>query len=212
MSTFSDPIDLNSKPKHSGTRNMFDNPALERLTRVNALIPITLYYVIPVFLCIYGIFYTSLSPLRLSLLFFGGAFFFTFLEYMLHRYLFHMSTDTELKKRIQYNIHGLHHDYPKDKDRLAMPLLASTLLAVFLFTLLYWTIGENVFGLLSGIMVGYSTYLLVHYVIHAYPPPKNFLKELWVHHAVHHYKEGNHAFGVSSPLWDYIFGTMPKKG
>ncbi len=209
MSTFREHTD--SKPKNSGTKNMFDNPLLEGLTRVNAIIPITIYYVLPVFLFIYGALYTPLSITRLSLLFLSGAFFFTFLEYILHRYVFHMNTNTETRKKIQYNIHGLHHDYPKDKDRLAMPLLASTGLAGFLYALFYLIIGINVYGFLSGIMVGYSTYLLVHYVVHAYPPPKNFLKELWVHHAIHHYKEGNHAFGVSSPLWDYLFGTMPKK-
>ncbi len=200
-----------TKPKHTGTKNMFDNPLLEKLSRTNAAVPITMYYVIPVFLLAYGNLYASVPLLKLLLLFVGGAFFFTFLEYVLHRYVFHMSTETELRKKIQYNIHGLHHDYPKDKDRLAMPPLASIILALVLYGLFYIMMGDNAYGFLAGVMVGYSTYLLVHYVVHAYPPPKNFLKELWVNHAVHHYKEGEHAFGVSSPLWDYVFGTMPKK-
>ena len=212
MSTFDENnYTPSARPNNSGTKNMFDNPILEKLTRVNAAIPITMYYVLPVFLLAYGAIYTSLSGLKLSLLFFGGAFFFTFLEYILHRYLFHMNTDTETRKKIQYNIHGLHHDYPKDKDRLAMPLLASITLAVFLYTVFYLIMGINTYGFLAGVMVGYSTYLLVHYVVHAYPPPKNFLKELWIHHSMHHYKEGDHAFGVSSPLWDIVFGTMPKR-
>src|ERR1700748_445741 len=97
-----------TKPKNTGTKNMFDNPVLEKLTRVNAAIPITMYYLLPVFLLTYGALYTSLSPLKLALLFFAGAFFFTFLEYVLHRYVFHMSTETETRKKIQYNIHGLH--------------------------------------------------------------------------------------------------------
>lgn len=210
MGTFKD-YSSSAKPNHTGTKNMFDNPVLEKLTRTNAAIPITMYYVLPLFLMSYGYFYAGVPALRLILLFLGGAFFFTFLEYILHRYLFHMNTDTELRKKIQYNIHGLHHDYPKDKDRLAMPLIASITLAIVLYTVFYLTMGNNAYGFLSGVMVGYSTYLLVHYVVHAYPPPKNFLKNLWINHAVHHYKEGEHAFGVSSPLWDYVFGTMPKK-
>jgi len=200
-----------AKPKHTGTKNIFENPVLESLTRTNALVPITLYYVIPLFLLGYGAIYTEISVLKLALLFFGGVIFFSLLEYILHRYLFHMHTHTELRRKIQYNIHGLHHDYPKDKDRLAMPILASITLAIVLYALFYLIIGVNVYGFLPGVMAGYSTYLFVHYAVHAYPPPKNFLKELWVHHAVHHYKDGDHAFGVSSPLWDYVFGTMPKK-
>jgi sterol desaturase/sphingolipid hydroxylase (fatty acid hydroxylase superfamily) len=209
MSTFENSDYI--KPKNTGTKNMFDNPVLEKLTRVHAVVPITMYYVMPIFLLAYGAFYTSLSSAKLALLFFGGAFFFTFLEYVLHRYVFHMNTDTEARKKIQYNIHGLHHDYPKDKDRLAMPLPASITLAIVLYTVFYLLMGINAYGFLAGVMVGYSTYLCVHYVVHAYPPPKNFLKALWINHSVHHYKGGDHAFGVSSPLWDYVFGTMPKK-
>jgi sterol desaturase/sphingolipid hydroxylase (fatty acid hydroxylase superfamily) len=48
-------------------------------------------------------------------------------------------------------------------------------------------------------------------MVHAYPAPKNFFKVLWINHAVHHYKDGEVVFGVSSPLWDYIFGTMKLK-
>jgi sterol desaturase/sphingolipid hydroxylase (fatty acid hydroxylase superfamily) len=28
-------------------------------------------------------------------------------------------------------------------------------------------------------------------------------------HMHHHFKTPNKRFGVSSPLWDYVFGTMP---
>jgi sterol desaturase/sphingolipid hydroxylase (fatty acid hydroxylase superfamily) len=65
---------------------------------------------------------------------------------------------------------------------------------------------------LPGFLVGYAFYLSVHYMVHVYQPPKNFLKVLWINHAVHHYKHGEYVFGVSSPLWDYIFGTMREKG
>jgi sterol desaturase/sphingolipid hydroxylase (fatty acid hydroxylase superfamily) len=45
-------------------------------------------------------------------------------------------------------------------------------------------------------------------MVHAFQPPKNFFKVLWVNHSIHHYKDGEVVFGVSSPLWDYIYGTM----
>ncbi|MGB3618930.1 MAG: sterol desaturase family protein, partial [Catalinimonas sp.] len=34
---------------------------------------------------------------------------------------------------------------------------------------------------------------------------------LWVHHSIHHFKDDERAFGVSSPLWDWVFGTMPRR-
>jgi sterol desaturase/sphingolipid hydroxylase (fatty acid hydroxylase superfamily) len=60
-------------------------------------------------------------------------------------------------------------------------------------------------------VAGYASYLCVHYSVHAFPPPKNFLKHLWIHHALHHYQQPHSAYGVSSPFWDFIFRTMPEK-
>ncbi|HYI76223.1 MAG TPA: fatty acid hydroxylase, partial [Chryseolinea sp.] len=48
-------------------------------------------------------------------------------------------------------------------------------------------------------------------MVHAFAPPKNFLKRLWINHGTHHYKNGEMIYGVSSPLWDYIYGTMTEK-
>lgn len=70
--------------------------------------------------------------------------------------------------------------------------------------------GELSWYFLPGFLVGYASYLGVHYIVHAFQPPKNFLKVLWVNHAIHHYKDPDVAFGVSTPIWDYVFGTAPK--
>jgi sterol desaturase/sphingolipid hydroxylase (fatty acid hydroxylase superfamily) len=103
----------------------------------------------------------------------------------------------------------VHHEYPKDKGRLAMPPLVSVALALGLLYGFYQLIGEYTYAFLPGFIMGYAAYLFVHFAVHAYQPPKNFLKILWVNHGIHHYKDNNKAFGVSSPLWDIVFGTMP---
>jgi 4-hydroxysphinganine ceramide fatty acyl 2-hydroxylase len=61
----------------------------------------------------------------------------------------------------------------------------------------------------AGFVAGYSTYLIIHYAVHALKPPKNFLRYLWRHHSHHHYSSVDTAFGVSLPFWDVLFGTMP---
>jgi sterol desaturase/sphingolipid hydroxylase (fatty acid hydroxylase superfamily) len=108
-------------------------------------------------------------------------------------------------------MHGVHHEFPKDKDRLAMPPLLSITIATILLLLFRLVMGDLVFAFLPGFLVGYAAYLSVHYMVHAFQPPKNFFKVLWVNHSVHHYKDGEFIFGVSSPLWDYIYGTMREK-
>jgi sterol desaturase/sphingolipid hydroxylase (fatty acid hydroxylase superfamily) len=103
---------------------------------------------------------------------------------------------------------AVHHEFPKDKDRLAMPPLVSITIATILLLLFRVLLGDLAFSFLPGFIVGYSYYLSVHYIVHVYQPPKNFFKVLWINHGIHHYKNGDAVFGVSSPLWDYIYGTM----
>jgi 4-hydroxysphinganine ceramide fatty acyl 2-hydroxylase len=197
--------------KHEGTKILSDNPLIEKVTRTNTAVPITLYYLLGAIFLLIGIAYAKTGIIQSIALFFGGFLLFTFLEYAMHRWLFHMSTHTPFRKRIQYIMHGVHHEYPKDKDRLSMPIPASLFILFGLFLLFYILLHTSVFAFLAGVMYGYSTYLLVHYMVHAYAPPKNFMKVLWNNHAIHHYRGSNDSFGVSSPLWDYVFGTMPKK-
>jgi len=122
-----------------------------------------------------------------------------------------MTVTTVFRKRLQYVIHGVHHEFPKDKDRLAMPPLLSVTVATLLLLLFRLFMGDLVFAFMPGFLIGYAGYLFVHYIVHACAPPRNFLKALWKNHAKHHYKDGDAAFGVSSPLWDYVYGTSPKK-
>jgi 4-hydroxysphinganine ceramide fatty acyl 2-hydroxylase len=200
------------KPNHKGTATIFENPVLERFTRTHIAVPVTIFTLISIGLLIYGFTYGFINVASAIGLFMVGLILWTLMEYMAHRYVFHMETDTPLKAELQYKFHGAHHHYPKDKDRLAMPPIISLLVASFLFFVFKLLFGTLVFGLLAGLLFGYAMYLLVHYVVHAYAPPPNFLKILWVNHSIHHYKDQDRAFGVSSPLWDWLLGTLPKQG
>lgn len=196
------------KPSNKRSRD-FKNPVLEKLSRTHISVPLTLFSIYSGALLYYSITFTELSMVITISLFALGLLGFTLTEYLMHRYVFHMNTYTELRKKIQYASHGVHHKYPKDKTRLAMPPIASVTLATALLLLLHLVIGDLVFSFLPGFLMGYAGYLFVHYIIHVYQTPKNVFKILWIHHGIHHYKNNERAFGVSSPLWDYIFRTMP---
>ncbi|MHA6246355.1 sterol desaturase family protein [Pontibacter sp. CAU 1760] len=199
------------KPNHKGRAQIFSNPLLERLTRTHIALPISIFVAIAIGLIYYGITHSFIGVLEALGLFIIGWLLFSLMEYMAHRFVFHMDTDTPTKAKIQYTFHGNHHEYPKDKERLAMPPIVSVLISSLLFFVFKLVFGAFVFGILAGLLFGYAMYLFVHYAVHAYAPPKNFLKTLWVHHSIHHYKDPNVAYGVSSPLWDYVLGTMPKR-
>ncbi len=92
-----------------------------------------------------------------------------------------------------------------------MPPLLSVTITTILLLLFRLVMGDFAFAFLPGFLVGYAAYLGVHYMVHAFAPPKNIFKFLWINHGTHHYKNGEMIYGVSSPLWDYIYGTMKEK-
>lgn len=199
-----------SKPSNTGTKVMFSNSLMERLTRTHISVPLIIFTVYSGGLLYWSVANTSLATSTTVSLFFVGLLVFTLVEYLMHRFLFHMETYTKARQKMQYAMHGVHHDYPKDKDRLAMPPYFSVTIATILLFLFRLIMDDYVFAFLPGFLMGYAGYLSVHYIVHAFKPPKNMFKTLWVHHSIHHYKDNTRAFGVSSPLWDLIFRTMPR--
>lgn len=89
-----------------------------------------------------------------------------------------------------------------------MPAVPSLIIALVLFLLMYTLMGKNVFPFFPGFLIGYLIYGSMHFAIHAWNPPFKWMKGLWRNHHLHHYKDSEKGFGVSSTLWDHIFGTM----
>lgn len=205
-----------NKPKtYVSNENMsipiFKNKWLDKLTRTHIAIPVTLFFLYAAGLLYYTKTATDLGNSTVVGLFFGGFIFFTFAEYMVHRYLYHFPASSEAGKKVVYTMHLMHHDYPKDKERLAMPPALSVIVGTVLLLVFELILDKFSFSFLAGFMTGYAFYLLVHYSVHIFRPPNNILKALWTNHALHHYGEMDTMYGVSSPLWDYILGTTHQK-
>jgi sterol desaturase/sphingolipid hydroxylase (fatty acid hydroxylase superfamily) len=190
---------------------LFDNKWLDMLTRTHIAVPVGLFFLYAAGLIIWTKKTTTLGNWRIAGLFLLGWFVFTFIEYMVHRYVYHMEAGSERGKKISYTMHGIHHDFPKDKQRLAMPPLMSVIIGTLLLFIFKLALDQYSFSFLAGFMVGYASYLLVHYAVHIFRPPGNAFKALWTNHAIHHYGDDHILFGVSSPIWDYVFGTLPSK-
>ena len=96
-----------------------------------------------------------------------------------------------------------------------MPPVLSIPMALVFYGLFYAVIGK-VLGLpgwiaplFAGFMFGYLIYDLTHYATHHFPMRAGYLKYLKRYHMMHHFKSPNARFGVSSPVWDYVFRTIP---
>ena len=196
------------KIHNKGQAQLFKNQYLEFLTKTHPLVIWGMSTPMLVFLPYYGIANIGLSGLQTTLLFLGGMFFWTFTEYILHRFAFHHHATSDTGKRISYVMHGNHHEYPRDKERLFMPPVPSLILASLFFLLYYAILGKYAFPFFPGFMLGYLLYGTMHYAIHAWNPPFKWMKGLWRNHHLHHYKDSDMGFGVSSTLWDHVFGTM----
>lgn len=202
---------MQHSPNDQGTTALFKNPILEKLARTHISIPLIIYFIGSGILLYINFSRGYTDRWEGVGVFFLGMFAWTWFEYFMHKRLFHMSHSNKFKERIQYTFHGVHHEFPRDKTRLAMPPVAAMMILTVLFFAFRLIMGIYVFTFLPGFVIGYAFYLFVHYSIHAFKPPKNRLNTLWINHSIHHYKDDTVAFGVSSPMWDYVFRTMPER-
>jgi len=196
------------KIHNKGQARLFENPYLEMLTKANPIVIWSMYLPLIIGFPVYAHTNLQYSFNSLALLFLGGMFFWTLFEYLAHRFLFHWVAESPRAQKVVYIMHGNHHHYPRDKERLFMPPLPSIILASVIFALHYLLIGSTSFAFFPGFLLGYLLYASMHYAIHAWNPPFRWMKPLWRNHHLHHYKDEHKGFGVSSTLWDHVFGTM----
>lgn len=205
-----DRIPEHLKPKNVGTDTLFKSGLMEKLTRTHISVPVTMHLII-ITLFIYN-FWSTLVPWHFLSIFFAGYIFWTFSEYWVHRVLYHVHTTNKILLNIQHMGHGIHHQFPKDPTRLAMPPVPALILISLFFTLFWLVMGDYAFAFFPGFLLGYVAYISIHYMQHIFKPPAfPPLNRLWKWHALHHYKyPESKAFGVSTSLWDVVFGTEPR--
>jgi len=116
-----------------GQATIFKNPILESLTKTNPISNIIIYGIAIALMIYVAIDIISLSALKVVGLFVFGVLFWTLAEYLLHRFLFHWITEAKWSQRFHFVMHGSHHQFPRDEERLLMPLVPGFILASILF-------------------------------------------------------------------------------
>jgi 4-hydroxysphinganine ceramide fatty acyl 2-hydroxylase len=186
---------------------MFKSDFLESLSRVHWSVPIFIFIPVTAF-CIYmSLGYYAIGFVNFIELFFGGLFIWTFVEYVLHRFVFHyIPADKPWAMRLHFICHGVHHDFPSDRKRLVLPPSMSVPLSIGFFFLyrLIFPLNYN-FAFYSGFILGYLIYDIMHYALHHFNFKGGFWKKLKHHHMLHHYQDPEKGYGVSSAFWDKIF-------
>ncbi|KAH8812022.1 hypothetical protein F5884DRAFT_750346 [Xylogone sp. PMI_703] len=136
----------------------------------------------------------------------------TLVEYVLHRFLFHLDgylPDHPVALTLHFLLHGIHHYLPMDKLRLVMPPTLFLALATPFWKLAHFVFYYNwhaATAVFCGGIFGYICYDLTHYFLHHRTLPA-YMRQLKKHHLEHHFMDYQNGFGVTSPFWDWVFGT-----
>ncbi|KAI9734186.1 MAG: fatty acid alpha-hydroxylase [Claussenomyces sp. TS43310] len=163
----------------------------------------------------YGTYLASLgmrSYVQLGSYWVFGLALWTLVEYILHRFLFHLDgylPNNRAALTMHFLLHGIHHYLPMDKYRLVMPPTLFIVLATPFWKLAHvvfywdWHIATAVY---CGGIFGYICYDLTHYFLHHRTLP-SYYQALKRYHLEHHFMDYQHGFGVTSRFWDDVFGT-----
>lgn len=190
------------------TIRLFKNPFLEYFSHIHPATPVVVFT--PVILWMLWLAFEVNSFLALTGVFIGGILFWTLTEYTIHRWAFHVHPTSDLGKKMHFLVHGIHHDYPRDSTRLVMPLLVSVPLAIAFYFLFNAVIAPYHFAFFAGFLAGYVAYDSIHYATHHFNMKSRAARFLKEYHMKHHFVDDHTAYGVSNPLWDYVFNTVPE--
>ena len=196
----------------SESSRMFKSNFLEALSKIHYSVPLFIY--IPVILYfLYKTFFSLPTGILTGIFLYGaGLFCWSFLEYVLHRFVFHYKLKGKIGERIHFIFHGVHHDYPNDAMRLVLPPSVSIPLAILFYYFYYLVFGSVYMApVYAGFVTGYLIYDISHYAIHHSTFKNKFWQNIKKHHMYHHYKDDHAGYGVSSKFWDIIFGTDFKR-
>ena len=154
---------------------------------------------------------TSAAPASsLALLFLIGVAIFFPSEYIVHRGMFHYFADKKAGAVLSKQ-HVEHHKRPDDLDYLFNDPRISLTVGLLYFLVCFGitrNLGQSA-ALSLGNFVGLVYYEHVHFAAHRpgakpWTPWSRFMKKF---HLWHHFKHERKWFGVTSPVFDYAFGS-----
>lgn len=129
----------------------------------------------------------------------GGVLLWSLIEYLMHRFAFH-----------GFAPHWEHHAEPLDAKYILAPFPLSLAFSAGLWAI-FWlaTRSTSLPGLvLCGVWAGYLAYEGVHLRIHSSAPGGVLLRGLRRRHYYHHFADDRYCYGVTSPLWDFVFRSL----
>ena len=137
-----------------------------------------------------------------------GALTWSFAEYTIHRWLGH-------DKRLLRTPFGVEHTLHHGRGNYFAPWWKKALAAGGLVALVWFPAtrlaGPTLGGAwIAGFVGFYLVYEVLHRLEHVYQGVGAFGRWARRHHFFHHFHDPSKNHGVTSPLWDFVFGTYVK--
>ncbi len=131
---------------------------------------------------------------------FAGVVGWTAIEYALHRFVLHGLQPFR-------GWHQAHHRRPS--ALICAPTLLSASLILMLVFLPAWMLGNlrSACAITLGLLMGYFAYAVTHHAAHHWRADNAWMKHRKRWHAMHHHAQQPGCYGVTSSLWDRVFGT-----
>ena len=142
----------------------------------------------------------------------SGILLWTLIEYLLHRFVFHPRLDSARIERMAHELHGKHHRDPRDPHKILASISMSLPISALIFGAVWLGTGDlfTSTGVICGVWAGFLYYESVHYRLHT-SNASGLLGYQRSWHFHHHFVNGSVCFGVTTPLWDAVFGTLRRK-
>jgi sterol desaturase/sphingolipid hydroxylase (fatty acid hydroxylase superfamily) len=192
---------------------LFENEFLERLTHVHPIVPLVFWTPVAGWLLWRSFSVHHHGVAAVLMVGVCGLLTWTLAEYSLHRFLFHFPARSKAGKWLVFLFHGNHHHDPRDKTRLVMPPAGAVPIMAALYGLFGLFLSQQwLEPFCAFFIIGYLVYDYIHYATHHFPMKHPVAKYLKHYHLKHHFSGETGRYGVSSPLWDFVFGTTAGDG
>lgn len=197
------------KPRPQGQCEYTDTSWVNRILKNSSFTPWMVYLPVVGILLILSFIKLEFNLLLVIGLFLLGWFTWTITEYILHRFVLHAKPENPILRKMLDIAHWQHHRHPKDDQCFELPVMFSALLALLFFSIFYLIMGTISIPFYAGFAFGYLFYVFMHWAQHSIPIKQvpDFLRPMWEHHLIHHYRNPESNFGVTFDFWDRVFGT-----
>ena len=131
-------------------------------------------------------------------------------EYSVHRWVLHREPRAQGLSLPGNLTHLRHHADPNSLQRLNVQLSESVPVCVVYYLLAWAATGswQAATHLFTGLIAGYFFYEYLDFQAHHGTSRARLIRYFRKYHLQHHHYDATVRYGVTSPLFDYIFGTF----